>query len=48
MDVAVHFTDGIRTDFAAHKSGSIISADHIRLVVTSSPVAQGQVQNWYR
>ncbi|HOW96870.1 MAG TPA: hypothetical protein P5567_06915 [Kiritimatiellia bacterium] len=48
MDVAVHYTDGIRTDFVAHKSGSIISSDHIRLVVTSSPVAQGQVQNWYR
>ena len=48
MDIIVRFTDGIRTDFVAHKSGTVISEDHIRLVVTDSPIAQGQVQNWYR
>ena len=48
MDIVVRFTDGIRTNFVAHKTGTVISEDHIRLVVTDSPIAQGQVQNWYR
>lgn len=48
MDIVVTYTDGVRSNFVAHKSGTILSRDHMRLKVTDSPVALGQVQEWYR
>ncbi|HAL91557.1 MAG TPA: hypothetical protein DCM68_00840 [Verrucomicrobia bacterium] len=48
MDIVVTYTDGVRSNFVAHKSGTILSDDHMRLKVTDSPIALGQVQEWYR
>lgn len=48
LDVVVTYADGIRTNFVAHKTGKIMGEDRLRLVVTHSPHAQGQVQDWYR
>jgi hypothetical protein len=48
MDVVVTYTDGVRTNFTAHKAGTIKGANHIELKVVSSPLYQGQVQEWYR
>lgn len=48
MDVIVHYADNPTNDFTAHKSGKITGQNSMRLVVTSSPHYQGQVQDWYR
>ena len=48
MDIVVTYTDGVRSNFVAHKSGGILNRDHMRLKVIDSPVALGQVQDWFR